>query len=435
MTGSVPGGSTALLTDRYELTMVAAALADGAADRRCVFELFARRLPDGRRYGVVAGTGRLLDALARFRFGPAELELLAPFVDADTLEWLRDYRFTGDIDGYPEGELYFPGSPILTVTGTFADAVVLETLALSIYNHDCAIASAAARMVGAAAGRPLIEMGSRRTHEEAAVASARAAYLAGFATTSNLAAEQRYGIPTAGTAAHAWVLLHDDELTAFRSQVAALGTDTTLLVDTFDIRKGIANAVEAAGTGLGAVRIDSGDLGELARQAREQLDALGATSTKIVLSGDLDEYAIASLRAEPVDSYGVGTALVTGSGAPTAGMVYKLVEVDGRPVSKRSSSKESRGGRKSALRRFKPTGTAVEEVVYPGHAEPDLGPHDRVLPVPLVRRGEPTPEASAATLEDARERLRAALVAVPWEGLKLSRGEPAIPTTFLEGSR
>lgn len=434
MTGSppptAPNPGPALLTDRYELTMVAAALADGTADRQCVFELFARRLPDGRRYGVVAGTGRLLDALTRFRFGPDELELLARVVDEDTCDWLRDYRFTGDIDGYPEGELYFPGSPVLTVTGTFADAVILETLALSIYNHDCAIASAAARMVTAAAGRPLIEMGSRRTHEEAAVAAARSAYLAGFATTSNLAAGRRFGIPTAGTAAHAWVLLHDDEPAAFRSQVAALGTDTTLLVDTYDIRTGIANAVEAAGTGLGAVRIDSGDLGELARQAREQLDSLGATSTRIVLSGDLDEYAIASLRAEPVDSYGVGTSLVTGSGAPTAGMVYKLVEVDGRPVSKRSRAKESRGGRKSALRRHKPTGTAVEEVVLGHGSEPGLGPHDRVLPVPLVRGGELTAEAAGATLGDARERLRTALVAVPWEGLKLSRGEPAIPTTF-----
>ena len=431
MTGPVPEGSTALLTDRYELTMVAAALADGTAERACVFELFARRLPDGRRYGVVAGTGRLLAALERFRFGPADLELLAQVVDPVTLDWLRDYRFTGDVDGYPEGELYFPGSPVLTVTGTFADAVILETLALSIYNHDCAIASAAARMVTASAGRPLIEMGSRRTHEEAAVAAARAASLAGFATTANRAAGRRYGIPTAGTAAHAWVLLHDDEQSAFRSQVAALGTGTTLLVDTYDIRKGIANAVEVAGTGLGAVRIDSGDLGELAHQAREQLDALGATGTRIVLSGDLDEYAIASLRAEPVDSYGVGTSVVTGSGAPTAGMVYKLVEVDGRPVSKRSTSKESRGGRKSALRRFKPTGTAVEEVVFPHGRPPAAGPHDRELPVPLVRSGELTPDAAAGGLDDARERLRTALVAVPWEGLKLSRGEPAIPTTFV----
>ncbi|MDN5930391.1 MAG: nicotinate phosphoribosyltransferase [Pseudonocardia sp.] len=424
------GVSTGLLTDRYELTMVAAALADGTAARQCVFELFARRLPDGRRYGVVAGTGRLVESIRRFRFGDEELLALDGVVDGATLDWLAGYRFTGDIDGYPEGELYFPGSPILTVRGSFADAVLLETLALSILNHDSAVASAAARMVTAAAGRPLIEMGSRRTHEAAAVASARATYLAGFSATSNLESERRHGIPTAGTAAHAWVLLHDDELGAFQSQVKALGPDTTLLVDTYDIRRGVELAVQAAGTGLGAIRIDSGDLAELARQARDQLDTLGATNTRIVLSGDLDEYAIASLRAEPVDSYGVGTSVVTGSGAPTAGMVYKLVEVDGRPVAKRSAAKESRGGAKSAVRRFKPTGTAVEEVVHPVARPVPVGPHDRVLPVPLVRRGEPVP--GLPTLEQSRERLRAALVSVPWEGLKLSRGEPAIPTTFEE---
>jgi nicotinate phosphoribosyltransferase len=423
-------GSTGLLTDRYELTMLAAALADGTANRRCTFEVFARRLPDGRRYGVVAGTARVLDAITRFRFTDDVLTALAEnsVVDAQTLDWLAGYRFGGDVDGYPEGELYFPGSPVFTVTGSFAEAVLLETVALSILNHDCAIASAAARMVTAAGGRPLIEMGSRRTHERAAVSASRAAYLAGFASTSNLEAGRRYGVPTTGTSAHAFVLLHDDEERAFASQVAAQGAKTTLLVDTYDIRTGIERAVAAAGPELGAIRIDSGDLGELARQAREQLDNLGAQATRIVLSGDLDEYAIAALRAEPVDAYGVGTSLVTGSGAPTAGMVYKLVEVDGRPVAKRSSAKESRGGRKSALRRHKPTGTALEEVVAPTTAAPAPGPHDRMLAVPLLRGGAPVD--GLETLEQSRERLRAALVSVPWEGLKLSRGEPAIPTVF-----
>ena len=423
-------GSTALLTDRYELTMLAAALADGTAFRQCTFEVFARRLPDGRRFGVVAGTGRLLDAIDRFRFTEAELGPLAEtgVVDADTLRWLADYRFTGQVVGYPEGELYFPGSPVLSVTGTFAEAVLLETLVLSVLNHDCAIASAAARMAAAAGNRPLIEMGSRRTHEESAVAAARAAYLAGFASTSNLEAGRRYGIPTTGTAAHAFVLLHDDEAQAFASQVAASGAKTTLLVDTYDITRGIERAVAAAGPELGAIRIDSGDLGELARQAREQLDRLGAKATRVVLSGDLDEYAIAALRAEPVDAYGVGTSLVTGSGAPTAGMVYKLVEVDGRPVAKRSSAKQSKGGRKSALRRYKPTGTALEEVVFLAEKPVAAGPHDRVLPMPLMYRGEQVDDVPS--LEQSRERLRAALVSVPWEGLKLSRGEPALPTVF-----
>ncbi|HEV8558626.1 MAG TPA: nicotinate phosphoribosyltransferase [Actinophytocola sp.] len=427
-----PGTSTALLTDHYELTMLSAALADGTADRDCVFEVFARRLPDGRRYGVVGGTARVLDAIQRFTFGGDELLQLAErkIVDRATLDWLASYRFTGDVDGYPEGELYFPGSPLFTVRGTFAQAVVLETLVLSILNHDSAIVSAGARMVSAANGRPIIEMGGRRTHEQSAVASARAAYLAGFASTSNLEAGRTYGIPTTGTCAHAFTLLHDSEHAAFAAQVKALGVGTTLLVDTYDITAGIETAVEVAGTGLGAIRIDSGDVGVLARQAREQLDKLGARNTKIVVSGDLDEYAIAALRAEPVDSYGVGTSLVTGSGAPTAGMVYKLVEVDGRPVAKRSSHKESRGGRKSALRRHKPTGTALEEVVHPVGAEPERGEHDRVLPVPLMRHGEVV--AEVPTLEESRQRVRQGLVSLPWEGLKLSHGEPAIPVLFAD---
>ncbi|MGB3370270.1 MAG: nicotinate phosphoribosyltransferase, partial [Rhodococcus sp. (in: high G+C Gram-positive bacteria)] len=310
--------------------MLSAALADGSANIPCSFEVFARRLPNGRRYGVVAGTARLLEALTRFRFGQDELDTVSAFLDSSTVEWLRNYRFTGDIDGYREGDLYFPGSPVLSVRGTFAECVVLETLALSILNHDSAIASAAARMSNAAGSRPIIEMGSRRTHEEAAVASSRAAYIAGFSATSNLEAVRRHGVPGAGTSAHAFTLLYTgeagpDEKAAFAAQVRALGVSTTLLVDTYDIAQGVANAIEVAGPELGGVRLDSGDLGVLARQVRQQLDDLGATGTRIVVSGDLDEYAIAALRAEPVDSYGVGTSLVTGSGAPTAGMVYKLV--------------------------------------------------------------------------------------------------------------
>ncbi|MDT5171438.1 MAG: nicotinate phosphoribosyltransferase [Mycobacterium sp.] len=422
---------TGLLTDRYELTMLSAALRDGTADRRSTFELFARRLPDGRRYGVVAGTGRLLEALPEFRFDDVARESLAEFLDRDTLAYLRDFRFGGDVDGYAEGELYFPGSPVLSVRGSFAECVVLETLALSIFNHDTAVASAAARMVSAAEGRPLIEMGSRRTHEHAAVAAARAAYMAGFAASSNLEAHRRYGVPTEGTSAHAFTLLYDgpdgpDEPGAFAAQVAALGAGTTLLVDTYDVTIGVANAVAAAGTGLGAVRIDSGDLGVLARQVREQLDRLGATQTRIVVSGDLDEFAVAGLRAEPVDSYGIGTSLVTGSGAPTANMVYKLVEVEGIPVEKRSVRKESRGGRKEALRLSRSTGTITEEIVYPAGRPPPHGEPSRVLTVPLVRSGETVVETDLGV---ARDLVASGLRSLPWEGLMLSHGDPSIPTT------
>jgi nicotinate phosphoribosyltransferase len=426
-------GSPTLLTDKYELTMLSAALRDGTAERRTTFELFARRLPDGRRYGVVAGTGRFLEALGDFVFDDAALATVAGFADPTTLDFLGGFRFGGDIDGYAEGELYFPGSPVLSVTGTFAECVLLETLALSILNHDTAVASAAARMVSAAAGRPLIEMGSRRTHEQAAVAAARAAYIAGFTGSSNLEALRRFGIPALGTSAHAFTMLHtradggtdDWEQAAFRAQVAALGVSTTLLVDTYDVRRGVANAIAAAGTGLGAVRIDSGELGVLARQARDQLDALGATDTKVVVSGDLDEYSIASLRAEPVDTYGVGTSVVTGSGAPTASMVYKLVEVDGIPVQKRSLNKQSAGGRKAAVRLSKPSGTVIEELIHPVGQRPDVAEPSRVLTAPLVRNGQ---VLAAPNLDAARGLVAEGLRSLPWEGLALSHGEPAIPT-------
>ena len=429
-----PSTGTALLTDHYELTMLQAALASGTASRRCVFEVFARRLPEGRRYGVVAGTGRLLDAVREFRFGDDELAALerSRVVDAATLRWLAGYSFTGDVWGYGEGECFVPGSPVMVVEGTFAEAVLLETLVLSVLNHDSAIAAAASRMVTAAQGRPCLEMGSRRTHEEAAVAAARAAYLAGFAGSSNLEAGRRYGVPTAGTSAHAFTLLHDDERAAFAAQVAALGAGTTLLVDTYDVPDGVRTAVDVAGPGLGAVRLDSGDLLEQAHRVRAQLDGLGASGTRIVVTSDLDEYAIAALASAPVDSYGVGTSLVTGSGAPTAGMVYKLVAREGAGgemvgVAKRSLDKISIAGRKWALRRRSTDGVAEAEVIGVGHSPADDG-DDRPLLRRLISRGEPV---GAEPLTAARERHAASLAELPATGRQLSRGEPAIPTVLV----
>jgi nicotinate phosphoribosyltransferase len=429
-----PAAGTALLTDHYELTMLRAALRSGAAQRRAVFEVFARHLPSGRRYGVVAGTGRLLDALERFRFGAGELDFLRETAVADdvTLRYLASYRFTGDIWGYAEGDCYFPGSPILVVESTFAEACVLETLALSVLNHDCAIASAASRMVTAADGRPLIEMGSRRTHELAAVASARAAYIAGFATTSNLRAGYAYGVPTSGTSAHSFTLVHDSERQAFTAQVESLGAGTTLLVDTYDVAAAVRAAVEVTGTELGAVRIDSGDLPVVARKVRALLDSLGAERTRIVLTGDLDEFSIAALAATPVDGYGVGTSLVTGSGVPTAALVYKLVARadDGsgstgplRPVAKRSVGKPGRGGRKWAARASE-GGAAVAERVTDSPPGPEAG---RALLRQLVRGGE---IVGREPLEAARSRHREALAELPAQAVRLSRGYPAIPTVF-----
>lgn len=439
--------STALHTDRYELTMLDAALRDGSADRRCVFELFGRRLSAGRRFGVVAGTGRLLSLIRDFRFGDDELRFLRDerVVDASTLDFLEGYRFTGSITGYREGELYFPGSPILTIEGTFAEAVVLETLALSVLNHDSAVATAAARMVVAAGDRPLAEMGSRRAGESSAVAAARAAYITGFGATSNLEAGRTWGIPTMGTAAHAWTLLHDTEESAFRSQIDALGVDTTLLVDTYDTREGVATAIRVAGTDLGGVRIDSGDLPLVAAEVRAQLDELGATGTRITVTSDLDEYAIAALAASPVDAYGVGTSVVTGSGTPTAGMVYKLVarqDADGGwvAVAKASTDKGSKGGRKAAFR-TRERGTATSELIVVSDGFEEIAaasshPDARPLQVVLMTDGEPDAAYEGpAGVEAARDHHAFAREELPVRGLALSRSDPAIPTVYVDAEQ
>ncbi|MFC8450791.1 nicotinate phosphoribosyltransferase [Kitasatospora sp. NPDC057223] len=425
-------GSTALLTDRYELTMLQAALRSGAAHRRSVFEVFTRRLPNGRRYGVTAGTGRVLDAVENFRFTTPQLDWLSAqgVVDEETLEFLAGYRFRGDIHGYPEGEVYFPGSPVLTVEGSFAEAVILETLILSILNFDSAIAAAASRMTSAAGTRPCIEMGARRAHESAAVAAARAAYVAGFSATSDLEAGFTYGIPTTGTAAHAFTLLHDSERDAFTAQIASMGRGTTLLVDTYDLQEAVRTAVEVAGPELGAVRIDSGDLTLLAHRVRRQLDDLGAHKTKIIVTSDLDEYAIAALAAAPVDGYGVGTSLVTGSGHPTCAMVYKLVARESTPggplipVAKRSAgAKSSVGGRKWAARRPDADGVAEAEVVGTGPVPEELAGH--LLQVPLVVAGESVGREPLAAARERHIRSRAAL---PLSATQLSKGEPVLTT-------
>jgi nicotinate phosphoribosyltransferase len=431
--------TTALFTDHYELTMVDAARASNRANRRSVFEVFSRNLPAGRRYGVVAGTARILEAVTEFRFGQEELDFLAEqnIVREDTLSWLANYRFSGTISGYQEGEIYAPGSPILTVEGTFAEAVVLETVILSILNYDSAVASAAARMVQVAEGRPLIEMGARRANEHAAVAAARAAYIAGFEATSNLEAGRRYGIPTRGTAAHSFTLVHDNEDEAFRSQVRTMGVNTTLLIDTYDIAQGVERAIAVAGTSLGAVRIDSGDLPVVVSTVRQQLDALGATNTRIVVTNDLNEYTIAGLRGAPVDAFGIGTSVVTGSGFPAVGLVYKLVSRtndDGQWVSvaKKSSHKGNPGGKKFSYRRYEHS-VAREELVIIGGG--DAPANTRPLVTTLMSEGEVaenlTPKERVLR---ARDHHRMAVAELPDEAFSLSPGDPILSTSFIEQS-
>ena len=417
--------------------MVQAARQSGTADRRAVFELFPRRLPPGRRYGVVAGVGRALDAIEDFRFDAAALTALEGVVDPDMLDWLGSYRFSGDVWGYAEGEAYFPYSPLLVVEGTFAEAVLLETVLLSVYNHDSAIASAASRMTLAAGDRPCIEMGSRRTHEEAAVAAARAAYVAGFDASSNLAARARYGVPSTGTAAHSFTLLHDAEADAFRAQVQTLGVGTTLLVDTYDVAEAVRLAVEVAGTGLGAVRLDSGDLGEIAREVRAQLDGLGASTHP-----DRGHQRPRRARHRRPRG-GAGRRLRRGDPAG-----HRLGPPD---VRLRLQAGGARGRRRRAgVGRQEVDGQAVDRraEVRPAPARPERGRRgrgrghrraaggrrpldgtsDRALLVPLVRDGE---VVGRATLDEARARHRASVAELPRSVTMMSAGEPVIPTVHL----
>ena len=430
----------ALKTDHYEVTMVASALQSGIAERRAVFEAFTRRLPAGRAYGVVAGADRIVDAIERFRFDEATVDHLVEagvVSDPDAVEWLRSYRFKGDVTGYPDGELFFPYSPVLTVEGGFAECVVLETVVLSILNHDCPVASAAARVRDVADGRMLIEGGSRRTDPDAAVAAARAAHIGGFDTTSNLEAGRRYGIPTGGTTAHAFVLAHSDEHAAFRAQRDALGTGSTYLVDTFDVLEGIRRAVQVAGRDIGAVRIDSGNLLAASIRARALLDSLGAKDCRIVASGDLDEFRVAELEeaAAPIDAYLVGTSLVTGSGHPTASVVYKLVAIadgDGagaplRAVGKLSPGKTTVGGRKQVHRTVDGAGYWKAEVLSPAGGAGPAGAHDPqvVLMAGGERAWQDDPAAARRRCAARRQGLR------PEDRVPHPRRSPAVPTEWV----
>jgi len=435
-TGSYYSASTALMTDFYELTMASAALKAGTAHKRATFELFGRKLPTGRRYGVVAGVNRALEAVENFSFTAEQIDYLSrqPMLSDELLEELKNFSFTGKLTGYPEGSLYFPYSPILRVEGTFLECVLLETVLLSIYNHDSAIASAASRMVQATRGKfGLIEMGSRRTHEESAVAVARSAYIAGFKATSNIEAGMRYGIPITGTAAHAFTLSFGDEREAFKAQIDALGRSTTLLVDTYDIQQGIRNAIEVAGPELGGIRIDSGDLHEETVKARELLDSLGATGTKIILSSDIDEYSLSEMveRGTPVDGAGAGTRVATGSGHPTCGMVYKLVEREAEdgtmvPVAKRAAGKKSLGGLKTPVRTLDSDGRYDREILFV-REDGDTGAIEELKHEELIFQQVEllTPEGSDydGSLKAAQVRLQEELKRLPEEALSVIAGD------------
>lgn len=427
-------------TDRYELAMLAAAHRDGLADRGAVFELFTRRLPVGRRFGILAGLGRFLEVLPEVRFDADDLAWLAgeANVGSAVVEACVAWRFGGHIEALPEGTPYQANEPLLRVRGTFADGVILETLLLSFLNADSAIAAAAARVrIAAGPTRGLAELGGRRVDPDVAVAAARATFIAGFDATSNLAAGQRFAIPTIGTMAHAWVLAHRTEREAFESWVATHGAASTFLIDTYDIEAGIDAAIDACrqvGAAPGGIRIDSGDLGAEALAARAQLDRAGCAATKIVVSGDLDDLAIVRLHAALIDTYGVGTQVVCGGGAPTCSMVYKLVAVedpDGswRRVAKQSAGKASVGGLKR-LHRTTADGRVVGDAlsISDPHAFNPADPTD--LLVPMVRDGTALPGLTGpvGTLA-ARRTALAALAAMDEDARRLDPGEPAWAAT------
>ncbi len=360
----------ALLTDRYQLSMLAGYAAAGLAERRAVFELFVRELPACRRFLVAAGVGRMVAALSALRFTEADLawldrdRVLGPVLARPAVRALFEgLRFRGRVLAVPEGRLCFPGEPLVRVEGTLAEAQLVETLLLSIVNHDTRVASKAARIVIAAQGRPCFEFGTRRTHERAAVDAARAAYVAGFAGTSNEEAARTWGVPVTGTMAHAFVLAFaaDDgeagEELAFRSFGETFEAPSIALVDTFDTLRGVERAARAMGDKLAGVRLDSGDLAALAPLARARLDAAGHPKARLVLSNDLDEYAISALLHDkvPADAFGVGTMAVCTPDAPALGAVYKVVALEdarGRltAVQKRAPGKGGTAGVKQVLR-------------------------------------------------------------------------------------
>lgn len=437
--------STAFLTDMYEYSMLNNALSDGSAFRKCVFEVYTRDLGAGRRYGVFAGLGRLLSLLKDMRPTERELEFLLSkkIISESTAEWLKNFRFTGTLRSFLEGDIYFPLSPVMQVESTYAEGLLLETLSLSILNYDSAVASAACRMSHVNTERPCYEMGSRRMNEWAAVAAARAAIVGGFKATSNIEAGFLYGIPLIGTSAHSFTLVHNSEKQAFETQFKN-DKNSTFLVDTFDVKTAIASAVKIAGKDLRGVRIDSGDLGSLAKEVRKELDALGAGNAKITVTGDLDEYALLALNSAPVDAYGIGTRLVTGSGIPTSQMVYKLVEREDnngkmQPVSKKSAGKSTYPYKKSVFRSLK-KGKYLEEIILMGSEEckekweKAHREKENLIPMLRVVARDGKPEEGLCGKEGllkAAQRCEEEIKKFPEQILSLLPGEPVIETQIL----
>ncbi len=439
MTGDHSGSGAdglepALFTDLYELTMLRAYRAEGMRER-AVFSLFVRAHPR-RNFLVAAGLDDVLAYLESLRFGPAALDYLRtlPEFPADFVDSLATFRFTGDVWAVPEGTPVFANEPLLEVEAPIDEAQLVETYLLNQVSLQTMIASKGVRSVLAAGGKPVIDFGTRRTHGiDAALKAARALSIVGVRATSNVEGGRRYGLPVTGTMAHSYIQAHEDERAAFRAFVRAY-PDTTLLVDTYDTEEGVrrvvqlARAVRAAGEDfrVRAVRLDSGDLGVLARSARAILDAGGLADVDIVVSGGLDEDKIAALEAggAPIASYAVGTTINTSADAPTLDSVYKLVAYGGEGRVKLSESKETLPGRKQVFRRFD-GGEAAGDVIACADETLDGEPLLR----PVMRDGRVLPGARPP-LDAIREHAAAAVARLPARLRALAPAEPPYPVAL-----
>jgi nicotinate phosphoribosyltransferase len=409
--------SSPLVTDLYQLTMLQAYFEAGMTET-AVFELFVRKLPPGRNFLVAAGLEQAVEFLEGLRFGEEELEWIrsSGLFKPEFAERLARLRFTGELHAMPEGTVFFPNEPILRVTASLPEAQLIESRLVNLVHFEVLVASKAARSVLVAPGKRLIDFGLRRAHgAEAGLLAARAAYLAGFDGSSAAAAGSRFGIPVFGTMAHSFVQAHASESAAFVHFARAFPRSALLLIDTYDTvagaRKVAALAPELAREGIAirGVRLDSGDLAQLARDVRKVLDEAGLGAATIFASGNLDEHRVRSLVSDgaPIDAFGIGTSLVTSADAPSLDAVYKLQEYAGRPRRKRSTGKATWPGRKQVLRSYGPDGRFARDVV----AEET----DRQQGDPLVRhvmaggkRLRPLP-----TLDEARAHARVQLERLP----------------------
>lgn len=423
------GQERALLTDLYEMTMAASYFAEGM-NYPATFELFSRQLPPRRNFLIACGLDPALEYLGTLRFSSEDLDYLRGLgiFDEDFLDFLGELRFSGEVWAIPEGEALFPPEPVLRVTAPLIEAQIVETYLLNCIDFHTLIASKAARVALASAGRPFVDFSARRTHGgDAAIHAARASFVGGAAATSNLLAGKKFGIPVSGTMAHSYVMTFPDEAVAFKAFARKFPERTTLLIDTFDVIEGarkaaaVADELVAEGIQVSAVRIDSGDLAMLAPAVRRTLDESGHPEIQIFVSGDLDEDRIAALMSEgaPIDGFGVGTQLGTGGDAPALGGAYKLVHDAHGPKLKLSEGKATMPGVKQVFR-FVEEGRYARDLIALAEEPPPKGAD------PLLERVMDGGQriGPAPTLEELRERCRSSLKALPEHLRSLDQSKP-----------